>query len=120
MADEATVNASVAYVNGDDNISFGKSGLTIDVSGTEYIKMKQLVSTSEEVLIFGDVAKGGLGVFYNGHATAIIQIRADTAETDLVRLEPGDVALFRIDDGATPYVISSVEGAGLDYMIIDP
>jgi hypothetical protein len=59
-------------------------------------------------------------VFYNGHATALIQIRPATGETDLNRLEPGDVALFRIDDGSTPYVISDVAGAGLDFLILDP
>lgn len=120
MANEATVGISLVFDDGTSYVQFGKSGLTIDVSGAEYLKSRQLVSDSEEVLALGDVAKGGLAAFYNSHATAVIKIRPGTGVADLVRLEPGDVALLRIDDDSTPYVISSVAGAALEYLLIDP
>lgn len=120
MADELTLGISAQFIKGNSYLRFGKSGLLVTVSGTEYLRNTQLISDSEEALVFGDVAKGGYGLFYNGHATAVIQIRPATGETDLVRLEPGDVAMFRIDDGATPYAISSVAGAALECVLIDP
>jgi hypothetical protein len=119
MAEELTLGMSLVYAEGTNYVRFGMSGIQFDVSGTEFIRHTQLVSDSEEALVFGDVSKGGYACFYNAHATAVIQIRPATTETDLVRLEPGDIAMFRIDDGATPYVISSVADAPLQYVIID-
>ena len=69
---------------------------------------------------FGDVAKGGYFVGYNTHASYTIEIRPNTAVADLVRLEPGDVCVFRVTDDAVPYAIADTSGAELDYLVIDP
>ena len=121
MANELTVGGSLVFDDGTRYYPFGKAGVLITVVGDTCIRNKQAIGAAEETVLFGDVAKGGYFMAYNGHATAVIQIRADTGETDLIRLEPGDICgPMRIDDGATPYAISSVAGAELEYMIIDP
>ena len=117
MANEATAGINLIFDNGNEYAVFGKSGLMLDVTGTTYLKGKQKVAGTEELLELGDVGVGGLCAGYNGHATAVFQIIGASAETPLVRAEPGDPFLFRIDDGATPYVISSVADAELEYLV---
>lgn len=120
MADEATVGVSLVFDKNADYMAWNKTGMKSTVAGTEFLRNKQLVGTAAEALVLSDVAKGGLAAFHNTHASAVIEIRSTASAADLVRLESDDVALFRIADDATPYVISSVAGAGLEYVLIDP
>lgn len=119
MADELKIGASLVFDDGDSYVVFGKSGLLIDVAGTNYLHHRQSVGDSEEALVVGDVVVGGYFIGYNGHATAVISMRPGTGENDLIDIGPGEIAMFRINTGLTPYVISTVAAAELEYVIID-
>jgi hypothetical protein len=48
-----------------------------------------------------------------------MEIRADTGVADLIRLEPGDVCLFRVTDDATPYGIADTAAVEFEYLLIE-
>ena len=121
MADELTIAGSLTFDDGTTpTVALSKSGIVLDLTGANYLKNKQTVGATEEALLLGDVVAGGLMMAYNGHATTTISIRPATAETDLIDVGPGEIALFRLSASATaPYVISSTGTAELVYLVFD-
>ncbi len=119
MANELKVGGSMRFFDGTVHVQHGKQGLVLDVAGSQYIKNMQSVGATEELLVVGDVALGGYFCAVNTHATATVSYRAATSLQDTVDIGPGEVALFRTHVGSTPYLISSVAGAELEYILLE-
>lgn len=122
MADEITVGVMLAYDK--NGVRGGKqiNNLTRDWSGAEHVALRQTgIGTSAEAVIAADVTGGGYFMGWNP-GTKVLEVRADSTASDLVRLEADDVCLFRVTDDATPYVLSTdTAGSGvLSYIWIDP
>ena len=70
-------------------------------SGTNMIDNTQNVGTSWEAITMGDVGAGGYVYLENLDTTNFVQVRQGTDTTPFGRLEPFDVSIFRVDDGAS-------------------
>lgn len=108
MANELTISASLKFEKNGALVDGAFGGIQVTVSGDNAMKNVQNVGTSEEALLLGDVVAGGYWLFKNLDATNYVEIRQGTGIADLVRLNAGDIALFRFASDATaPFVIAN-------------
>lgn len=120
MANEITLTAKLKFSKNSTTERLEAEGVSVDVTGTVVLHHRQKIGTVEETLYLGDAGVGGYFMGINRHATAIIELRSGTGATDLVRFSPGKPNLFRISPDATaPYVISDVNNAELEYMLVE-
>lgn len=120
MANEATVSVSLRFQKNAIDVSATKTGLSISVSGDNYTKIVQNIGTSEEALIFGDVAVPGLCVIKNLDATNYVEIRPATGVADLMRINPGEVCLFRFAaDCTAPFAIANTGAVQIETLLIE-
>jgi hypothetical protein len=118
MADELTVSGNVTFIKGSTSVSFGKTGLTFDVSGTKHVHVLHTVGTSEEALLKGDVATPGLLAIYNRDATNYATYRPASAGADTVKILPGEPAIFRCAT-TSPYLVANTAPVDLEYLLIE-
>lgn len=118
MANELTISASVKFVKGDLNVSRSKSGLRIDVTGDKHLDMVQEIGTAAEVLTLGEAAVGGYMLLENLDPTNYVEIRPGEALADLIRLNAGDIALFRTAADAVPWGAANTAAVDLRIIII--
>ncbi len=118
MANELSLSVRMRLANGDLKKSFSSGNLSIDVAGVNVIDNVQNVGTSEEAVLLGDSAAGGYMIAQNLDATNYVQIRPNTGVAALPRLLPGDVAVFRIDNDAVPYVIANTAACNVRFIVI--
>lgn len=85
------------------------------LSGTDFTNAKQTIGTSEEAIAAGDVAAGGYILVKNLATANFVKLRPGSGATDLVRLDPGDVAFFKVDNSATLYAISDTSTSLIEY-----
>lgn len=119
MADEITLTAKLRFENDSTLAELVESALSRTVAGTKYVKNTQEIGTSEEAIELADTGVGGYLLGINRDDTNFMQIRSVSGDTDLVRLEPGDVCLFRVDDGATPFGIADTAAVEFEYLLIE-
>ena len=119
MANEITLSCLLSYIKGGVSLNLGKSGLRRDVAGEDSIHNTQTIGTSEEALQMGDIAAAG-GYMYirNTDSTNFVTLRAGTGEADLVRLNAGDIAIFRLAS-AGPYAIADTAAVLVEYAVIE-
>ncbi len=119
MADELTLRVSLSFEKGSTEVDLAMLPTTFDVAGSNALKNRQSVGTSEEAILAGDVAAGGYFFGINRDDTNFLELRAGSGLADLIRLKPGDPCLFRITDDATLYGIADTAACELEYAIID-
>jgi len=120
MANELTVTISLSYEKGNDLIEFTKT-VQSDVAGDNTLRHVQNIGTSEEAITLGDVSAGGYWLFYNLDSTNFVEIRQATGIADLIRLDAGDITIFRLTDDATaPFGIADTAAINLLVIGIDP
>ena len=67
----------------------------------------QTVGITEEAILLGDVAVGGVWFVQNLDSTNFVEIRAGTGLTDLIKIKAGEWAIFRTSTDATaPFAIA--------------
>lgn len=94
--------------------------LSVDVAGDNWRGGTQAVKVAEDPLILGDVTPGGLILLTNrGVAGTWIDVRAESGGPNLMRLLPGETALWRTTPGATPYVVASIDGVDLEVLALE-
>jgi hypothetical protein len=120
VADEIEIAASFSYAKDDAEFSKVIAALQATVSGDNFIHHKQLVGTSEEALVLGEVS-GGLGwaLFRNLDATNYLEIRSGTgAGNDIIKIPAGKFALFHFGSDITaPYAVANSAACLLEYFI---
>lgn len=119
MADELTLRASLSFEKGNTTLSLALGPTKFDVSGTNGIHHRQGIGTDEEAVVVGDVAAGGYVLLVNRDDTNFVELRPGSGAADLVRLEPGDFALFRLADDATLYAVADTAAVELEVLAID-
>jgi hypothetical protein len=55
----------------------------------------------------------------NMDVTNFVKIRAGSGLTDLIKLKPGEFALFRLMTGITPYAIADTAACDIEFCIIE-
>lgn len=118
MADELTVAASLAFSKSSRNVSITIGGTTFDVAGDKYSKIIQAIGTSEEALALGDVGTPGWVLVKNLDATNYVSLRPATGVADMIKMKPGEFALFRLA-GAAPFAIADTTSCDIEIVIID-
>ncbi len=119
MADELTIRATLSFTKNSTNVELSAGPSDFDVTGTNAMKHRQEIGTSEEAVTIGNVAAGGYILVVNRDATNYVTLRPGSGLTDLIRLEAGDFALFRLDDSATLYALANTAACEIEYAIID-
>ena len=118
MSDELTVSGSVTFIKGSTNVSFGKTGLTFDVSGTRHAHVLHTVGTSAEALLKGDVDTPGLLAIFNRDATNYATFRPTAAGADTDKILPRELAIVRCAT-PSPYLIADTDSVDLEYLLIE-
>lgn len=124
MSDEITVEVSLSYnrigidVVTRSNPTVGGDVITQKTSDARYVNRVQNIGAAAEALGLGDVTTPGWCWMRNIGTTEDIEIRAGVGGADVVKMEPGEWALFRFST-STPYAISTAGGSDLEYFIID-
>ena len=122
MANELTLQIKATYAKSGAEVTFpdlAKQVLLVTVTGTRFIQMRQSVGTSEEALELGDIATGGYCIMVNRDATNYMEVRSGTGATDLIRLNAGEVAVFRISgDSTAPFVIANTAAVEIEYFLL--
>lgn len=121
MANEVTLSVSLSVLKSGSGLDMKRSfSGQFDMSGTEFIHNTQIVGTSEEALLMGDVAAPGWAFFKNLDATNYVEIRAATGVADTLRLNAGEAAVFRFAADATaPFAIANTAAVRLEYLILE-
>lgn len=121
MSNEITVTAELRFAKSGamDGLSLGPATFTL--TGTRYEKGRQSIGfAAEEVLNLGEVVAGGWCMIRNLDATNYVTIRAAAAATPLVRINAGEIALFRIHQSATaPTAQANTAACEVEYLVLE-
>ncbi len=119
MADEIKVNFSLAYAKGESRLNIPGKQLAIDSASYPKITNTQIVGTTHEALVLGDVASCGAAAFTNTDATNYVDIGVDVSGTfyGLIRLMPGEYAFAPRLATNAPYAKANTASVSLDYTI---
>lgn len=118
MANEITVTTSIKYAKG--NVAEISRALSkqITVSGTQHVHHVQSIGTSAEALDIGDLTTLGWCWMKNLDATNYVSIRSGADGANVINLDPGEAALFRLATN-TPFAIADTAPVELEYLIIE-
>ncbi len=124
MADEITVSTSLSVENG--NYSFQRliTGLTFDQSAKGgQGGIQNIGFAADEAIDVGDVTTVGWCIFRNLDDTNFVEVGIEVAATfePMIRIEPGETALFRLsqDAGATLYAQADTAAVDLEYYLAE-
>lgn len=126
MANEITVAASLAYANS----AIGISGVTLaitapglfTISGSKFVQNVMSVPTTAggTAIPLGSVGTLGWAMFKNLDNAHFVEIYNAVAGTKLVRINPGEIALFRFAQSVTaPAAIADTGAVNMEYLILD-
>lgn len=115
-----TINGAIHVTFTSGNVSYTRAFTLTDVAtvGHNYVANVQEIGTNEEALALGDVTAPGYAILHNLDDENFVEIRAGSAEEDVIKLEPGDVQLVRFAT-ATPYAIANTAAVDLEYIIFE-
>lgn len=121
MANEITINASLAYEDSEDaDVLLDIVDKLATVSVKRYVKGKQNIGTSEEAISLGDLSAAGYAFFRNRDETNYIELKVATSGAIFAKLLPGEVALLRLGSGAqAPYAVANTAACQLEYLIVN-
>lgn len=121
MANEITVNASLAYEDSENaDVLLDVAGLLANVSVKRFVHLKQSIGTSEEAINIGDLSAPGYAIFRNRDSTNYIELKVATGGAIFAKLLPGEVALLRLGSGAqAPYAIANAASCQLEFLIVN-
>lgn len=121
MANEGTATASLKVVKGTGNALFNYSvshSKIFDVSGTEVADTIYSIGTSAEAVPLGDIGTAGYLWAQNLDTTNYVTLSVETDGTSaLVRLNAGDVALFRC--AGAPYAMANTAACRVRFLVIE-
>lgn len=122
MASELTLSGlTVAFAKSNvPSVNFTAGSLSITVSGTQIMDNVQAVTTAEVAINLGDVATGGYWFVQNMDPTNFVTLRSATGVTGLIKLLPGEWAIFRTNAGAAaPYAIADTATCNVRFLRFD-
>lgn len=121
MADEIAVSVSLKMSRSDIEPALSKTGLTFDMTGTEYTELVQTIGITEEALDLGDVGTPGYIIAINLDTTNFVSIRPATGAANTIRLDPNfGVALFKFGSGATaPFAIADTASCRVQFLLLE-
>lgn len=124
MANEITVSTTLTCTNGDFSYSRKVSSQQYDQAASGGRGGVQSIGfAAHEAILVTDVTTEGWCFFRNLDSTNFVDIGVDVAATfePMIRLEPGEPALFRAskDAGATLYAKADTAAVKIEYMVLE-
>lgn len=119
MANEITVSGSLKIVKNGVTNTLALSSTTFDQTGDARVCGVQAIGTSEEEILFADMAAGNIGwaAFKNLDATNFVDIGTATG-VYIIRLEATEAAWFRFVPGTTSvFCLADTAAVNLEYFI---
>lgn len=120
MANEITLNASVAYEDSEDTEeSLEIAALLKSVATKKVIKIKQAIPTSEVAINLGGIAAPGYTIIVNRDLTNYVSFRRASGETEAFRLDPINGFLIgKLGSGSqVPYLIANTAACQVEFLI---
>ena len=117
MANELKLSVRMRLAKGELKKSFTSGSLSIDVAGENVIDNVQAVGTAEEAIVLGDSAAGGYCIAQNVDATNYVSLRRATGEGNFIRINPGQIAVFRLE-AAAPCAIANTAACNVRFIVI--
>jgi hypothetical protein len=124
MADEITVSVALKCVNGDLTYSRKVSSQKYDqtaVGGRGGVQ--EIGFAAHEAVLVTDVTTEGWVFMRNIDDTNFVDVGIDVAAAfePMIRMEPGEPALFRLskDAGATLYAKADTAAVKIEYMVLE-
>jgi len=121
MANEVTVNASLAYADAEGTTipPLTIVDLLMTISTKKHIWTKQNIGTSEEAINLGEVTSLGYALFINRDPVNFVELRVATGGAKFAKLRAGQVAMLPLGSGAqVPFAIADTAACQLEYLII--
>ena len=126
MANEISVSASLGLSKGNvvNRILALASGVTFTQTGIRYAEGAQSVPTTAggTILPLGPLAGATLGwcLLKNNDATNFVEILTTTSGTTILKLKPGEIALFRFGSGVVaPAALANTATCQLEFLILE-
>ena len=119
MANELIVAMRVWDNANADGLTQGSLG--IDRTGIRYVRHKQLIGITEEVLDLGELASLGVFIARNDDPTNYLEIRSGTgAGNDIHKFLPGETWAWRWGSDVTaPFAIANTAACYLTYLCFE-
>lgn len=118
MADELRSSVAASFSKGSVTESVDYRGITLDVSGTQYLKHNQNIGTSAEAVVFGEVTQAGaLIVGRNLDATNFVSFRDQSGGTNFCKVLAGEPFYFRFV-GTALFAIADTATVNIEYMVV--
>lgn len=121
MADEITVNGSVAYSDVDGTeFTMSIEDFVASIATKKFVHAKVSVGTSEEAIPLGEVVSLGWAMFKNWDATNYVEVRAATgAANDIIKIPPlGSAGPFHFGSDVTaPFWVANTGACLCEYAI---
>jgi hypothetical protein len=122
MASELVLSGlTVAFTKANvPSVSVSPASISITVTGNQIMDNVQAVGTSEEAILLGDVAAGGVWFVQNMDATNFVELRSGAGATDFIKLLAGEWALFRTSaDASAPFAIADTASVNVRFLRFD-
>jgi hypothetical protein len=117
MANELSLSVRMRLAKGGLKKSFSSGSLSIDVAGTNVIDNVQNIGTSEEAVLLGEASTGGYVIAHNLDATNYVSLRAATGTGNFLRINAGEIAVFRLE-AAAPFAIANTAACNVRFIVI--
>ena len=120
MANEITVTTRIAVINGNYKEE-RTSKIQADQSATGGQAGVQNIGTSYEAVTLGNVSTEGYVHLRNLDSTNYLEVGLDAGAdlTPVIRLNAGEVALFRLSTSATLFAKANTASVDLDVCILE-
>jgi hypothetical protein len=119
MSNEITIHARLKAEKGNSKVDAFVEALKSNWTGNRFIHNRQEIGTTEEAIDLGDIATGGYFMAINRDSTNFVSIRSGTGATNLVRINAGEAALFRVSgDASAPFAIADTAACELEYWLL--
>lgn len=116
MANELTVTAGLAYSNA--GVTFSKNSTdTVTVAANYLIHQIHTVTVAGEVLPLGSVATPGYCYIRNTDGANYILV-GNSGDTPVIRVEAGELAVFRFSQAITPAAIAVGGNVVIEYALV--
>lgn len=125
MANEITIKAYLSYAKSGQaivtrsNPTAAGDVLTQKSANFRYVNRVQNIGSAAEAIGLGDVLNPGMCWMKNLGSTDTIEIRNGVAGADVIALELGEWALFRVAVSAVLWAISASGTNDLEYLILE-
>lgn len=116
---EITVGASLGFAKSALANQMTQLSKTFDMTGTPYERRSMSVPTAATALPLGDVTTPGWCFIINLDPTNYVEVLISTGLTALIKLKPGEFAVFRFAAAAVaPAVKANTAAVLIDYLLL--